>query len=354
MDPSQNNDSSSKVTISDTPIAPSTPILDDDPEQLEKAKARKTALSNAIKAFNFKPKRGIKQLLSEGFILEDTPEEIAHFLIKEDRLDKAQIGEYLVEGDERNILIMHAFVDSMDFTKRRFVDALRHFLQSFRLPGEAQKIDRFMLKFANRYITGNPNAFANADTAYVLAYSVILLNTDLHSSKVAKRMTKEDFIKNNRGINDNANLPDDYLNAIYDEIQHEEIVLRSEREAAAMMGITPQQPSGGIASGIGQALATVGRDLQREAYMAQSEEISHRSEQLFKNLFRNQRKNASKSGAIKFIPATSFKHVGPMFDVTWMSFFSGLSGQMQNAPQYRDHQDVHGRHEVGSTHCMFV
>jgi Sec7-like guanine-nucleotide exchange factor len=63
---------------------------------------------------------------------------------------------------------MHAFVDAMDFTKRRFVDALRQFLQSFRLPGEAQKIDRFMLKFANRYVMQNPNAFANADTAYVL------------------------------------------------------------------------------------------------------------------------------------------------------------------------------------------
>jgi hypothetical protein len=38
----------------------------------------------------------------------------------------------------------------------------RTFLQAFRLPGEAQKIDRFMLKFAERYCQGNPTAFANA------------------------------------------------------------------------------------------------------------------------------------------------------------------------------------------------
>lgn len=57
---------------------------------------------------------------------------------------------------------MHAFVDFMDFNNMRFVDALRMFLQSFRLPGEAQKIDRFMLKFAERYIAGNPQVFANA------------------------------------------------------------------------------------------------------------------------------------------------------------------------------------------------
>ena len=58
---------------------------------------------------------------------------------------------------------MHAFVDMLDLSNMPFVDALRVFLQSFRLPGEAQKIDRFMLKFAERYIDGNSQTpFANA------------------------------------------------------------------------------------------------------------------------------------------------------------------------------------------------
>ncbi|KAF4125399.1 brefeldin A-inhibited guanine nucleotide-exchange protein, partial [Geosmithia morbida] len=314
-----------------TPLPPNTPVLDDDPDQLEKEKARKTALTNAIRQFNFKPKKGIKLLLRDGFIANDSPQEIASFLLREDKLDKAQIGEFLGEGDQKNIEIMHAFVDSMDFTKTRFVSALRHFLQSFRLPGEAQKIDRFMLKFAERYVLGNPKSFANADTAYVLAYSVILLNTDLHSSKIQKRMSKEEFIKNNRGINDNADLPDEYLLSIYDAIASNEIVLTSEREAAAASGsLSSQQQPTGIAAGLGQALSNVGRDLQREAYVQQSEEISTRSEALFKTLFKTQRRNATKGGP-KFIPATSFKHVGPMFDVTWMSIFSALSSQIQKA-----------------------
>ncbi|KAI0832272.1 Sec7-domain-containing protein [Hypoxylon sp. FL0890] len=348
IDPSA-ADSSSRL---ETPLAPSTPVVDDDPAQLEKEKARKTALANAIRQFNFKPKKGIKLLIQEGFIPSDKPADIAKFLISDDRLDKAQIGEYLGEGDAKNIEIMHAFVDTMDFTKRRFVDALRQFLQSFRLPGEAQKIDRFMLKFANRYVMGNPNAFANADTAYVLAYSVILLNTDLHSSKIARRMTKEDFIKNNRGINDNADLPDEYLIGIYDEIASNEIVLKSEREAAAAAGNLPAQSSG-FAAGLGQALSNVGRDLQREAYVQQSEEISLRSEQLFKNLFKNQRKNAAKAG-IKFIPATSFKHVGPMFDVTWMSFFSAFSSQMQKAQNLEVNKlCIEGMKQAIKIACLF-
>ena len=58
---------------------------------------------------------------------------------------------------------MHAFVDMLDFTGLQFVDSLRVFLQAFRLPGEAQKIDRYMLKFAARYMAcSSDSGFANA------------------------------------------------------------------------------------------------------------------------------------------------------------------------------------------------
>ena len=259
-------------------------------------------------------------LLKDGFIASDTPEEIASFITETDALDKAMIGEYLGEGDPYNVAIMHAFVDAMNFTKRRFVDALRHFLQSFRLPGEAQKIDRFMLKFAERYITGNPNAFANADTAYVLAYSVIMLNTDQHSQNIkGRRMTKEDFIKNNRGINDSADLPDDYLIDIFEEIAHNEIVLNTEREHAAALGITAPSTMG-----------LFSKDLAKEAAHQADQEMSSKAEQRLRSMIKVQRKVPAKPGIPNYVPATSFRHVGYMFDTTWMSFLSAFSAQMQN------------------------
>ena len=308
----------------------STPVPDDDPNQIEKVKQRKIALMNAIQQFNFKPKRGIKLFLKDEFIRSDSPEDIASFLLHTERLDKAMLGEYLGEGDAENIEIMHHFVDKMDFTKRRFVDALRSFLQHFRLPGEAQKIDRFMLKFAERYTTQNPNAFANADTAYVLSYSVILLNTDQHSSKMkGPRMTKDDFIKNNRGINDNQDLPSDYLESIYNEILNNEIVLDTEREHAANIGIQTNAPPP-LAQRAGQVFSTLGRDLQGEKYAQTSEEMANKTEQLYRSLIRAQRKTAVRDALSRFIPATSVRHVGSMFNVTWMSFLSGLSAPMQD------------------------
>jgi brefeldin A-inhibited guanine nucleotide-exchange protein len=306
-----------------------TPALEDDPNEIERVRQRKMAQAHAIQQFNFKPKRGIKLLLKEGFIPSDSPKDIAKFLLRNDRLDKAMIGEYLGEGEPENVAIMHAFVDSMEFAKRRFVDALREFLQSFRLPGESQKIDRFMLKFAERYLAGNPNSFANADTAYVLAYSTIMLNTDQHSRKLkGARMTKEDFIKNNRGINDNQDLPDDYLISIFDEIAKNEIVLDSEREHAANQGMATAAPAG-FATRAGQVLATVGRDIQGEKYAQASEEMANKTEQLYRSLIRAQRRTAVRDELSRFILASSVRHVGPMFNVTWMSFLSGLSAPLQ-------------------------
>ena len=80
---------------------------------------------------------------------------------------------------------MHAYVDAMDFTGMEFDDAIRKFLADFRLPGEAQKIDRLMEKYAERYFLCNPDSsFKSADVAYVLAFSVIMLNTDAHNPMV--------------------------------------------------------------------------------------------------------------------------------------------------------------------------
>ncbi|EPS35263.1 hypothetical protein H072_11451 [Dactylellina haptotyla CBS 200.50] len=306
--------------------------ISDDPSQFEKSKLRKNALTEGVRKFNTKPKHGIKTLVEQGFIKSKEPRDIAEFLLSNNAiLDKGKIGEYLGEGDQENIDIMHSFVDLLDFNRMRYVDALRRFLQTFRLPGESQKIDRLMLKFAERYISGNPNAFANADTAYVLAYSVIMLNVDQHSSKIKRRMNKEDFIKNNRGINDGADLPEEYLIGIFEEIAQNEIILEDEKDAIRESKESATK-NAGLAAGIGQALATVGRDLQREAYLQASEEMANKTEQLFKTLLRSQRTSSKKTNTtIRFVHASSFKHIGPMFETVWMSFLSGLSGPTQDS-----------------------
>lgn len=311
---------SAAPSLSESSRMPTPDQSADDPTKFESAKQKKTTLLEGIKKFNFKPKRGIQFFLETGFIPSPAPQDVARFLLETDGLSKAMIGEYLGEADEENVATMHAFVDLMDFRGLEFVDALRVFLQAFRLPGESQKIDRYMLKFAERYIAGNPQTiFANADTAYVLAYSTIMLNTDAHNPQVKSRMTKADFIKNNRGINDGRDLPEELLSSIYDDIVNNEIRMKDEVETVQV----PVAPAPGLAN----ALANVGRDLQKEAYMMQSNNMANKTEALFRTLMRSQRKG-SKSGE-QYFNASHFVHVKPMFEVAWIPFLAGLSGPLQ-------------------------
>ncbi|KAG0150678.1 hypothetical protein CROQUDRAFT_651889 [Cronartium quercuum f. sp. fusiforme G11] len=297
-------------------------VVDDDPRRFETAKHQKTTLLEGIKQFNFKPKRGIKFLIANGFIRNSKPQEIARFLLTADGLSKAMIGEYLGEGDPENVETMHAFIEFMDFSNMKFTEAMRNFLQAFRLPGEAQKIDRFMLKFAERYFQGNPGTLANAETAYILAFSIIMLNTDAHSPQVKNRMTKHEFLRNNRGINQGADLPEEYLSAVYDEILADEIRMKDEVEAAVGVQHVP--------SGLAGSIATVGRDLQKEAYVLQSAGMANKTEILFRTLLRGQR-NTRESDV--FFEASHFKHVRPMFEVVWMPLLAGISDPLQNSDQ---------------------
>ncbi|KNZ48298.1 hypothetical protein VP01_576g7 [Puccinia sorghi] len=293
----------------------------DDPDRFQTAKNQKTTLIEGIRQFNFKPKRGIKFLINHGFIRSSKPKDVARFLLTADGLSKAVIGEYLGEGEPENIDTMHAFIDMMDFSNMKFTEAMRVFLQAFRLPGEAQKIDRFMLKFAERYYQGNPETLANAETAYVLAFSIILLNTDAHSPQVKNRMTKKEFIRNNRGINQGADLPEEYLSVLYDEILANEIRMKDEVDAAVGVQHVP--------TGLAGSIATVGRDLQKEAYVMQSAGMANKTEILFRTLLRGQRhRNSSLSD--QFYEASHFEHVKPMFQVVWMPLLAGLSEPLQN------------------------
>ncbi|CDI75740.1 sec7 domain-containing protein, putative [Eimeria praecox] len=79
------------------------------------------------------------------------------------------------------------------------------------------------------------------DTVFVLSYSIIMLNTDQHNSQVRSRMRVEDFIKNNRGINNGSDLPAFFLQNIYVSIKHHEIKLK---EAPVMASSPPPTAQG--------------------------------------------------------------------------------------------------------------
>ncbi|XP_058070209.1 brefeldin A-inhibited guanine nucleotide-exchange protein 1 isoform X3 [Magnolia sinica] len=197
---------------------------------LEQRRAYKIEFQKGISLFNRKPSKGIEFLINAKKI-GSSPEEVAVFLKNTTGLNETMIGDYLGEREEFPLKVMHAYVDSLNCEGMDFGQAIRFFLRGFRLPGEAQKIDRIMEKFAERYCKCNPSSFSSADTAYVLAYSVIMLNTDAHNNMVKDKMSKADFIRNNRGIDDGKDLPEEYLGSLYDQIVKNEIKMNAESSA---------------------------------------------------------------------------------------------------------------------------
>ncbi|KAH8298082.1 hypothetical protein KR018_006250 [Drosophila ironensis] len=177
-------------------------------------------MSIGRKKFNMDPKKGIEYLV-ENRLLRHDPQDVAHFLYKGEGLNKTAIGDYLGEKNDFNEDVLKAFVALHDFTNLILVQALRQFLWSFRLPGEAQKIDRMMECFAQRYCQLNPDIFTNTDTCYVLSFAIIMLNTSLHNPSVKDKPTVEQFISMNRGINNGGDLPRGLLESLYESIRTE-------------------------------------------------------------------------------------------------------------------------------------
>uniref|UniRef100_A0A8B9LX64 ADP-ribosylation factor guanine nucleotide-exchange factor 1 (brefeldin A-inhibited) n=1 Tax=Astyanax mexicanus TaxID=7994 RepID=A0A8B9LX64_ASTMX len=278
----------------------------DNPEQFEVLKQQKEIIEQGIDLFNKKPKRGIQYLQEQG-MLGTTPEDIAQFLHQEERLDSSQAGEFLGDNDRFNKEVMYAYVDQMDFQGKDFVSALRMFLEGFRLPGEAQKIDRLMEKFAARYLECNQGQtlFASADTAYVLAYSIIMLTTDLHSPQVKNKMTKEQYIKMNRGINDSKDLPEEYLSAIYDEIAGKKISMKETKE------LTLKSNKQSVAS----------EKQRRLLYNVEMEQMAKTAKALMEAVSHVQ---------APFTSATHLEHVRPMFKLAWTPFLAAFSVGLQD------------------------
>ncbi|XP_058882889.1 IQ motif and SEC7 domain-containing protein 3-like isoform X2 [Acipenser ruthenus] len=189
---------------------------------------RKRLYRIGLNLFNVNPVKGIQFLISRGFI-PDTPIGVAHFLLQRKGLSRQMIGEFLGNSKKQfNRDVLDCVVDEMDFSGMELDEALRKFQAHIRVQGEAQKVERLIEAFSQRYCICNPDVvqqFHNPDTIFILAFAIILLNTDMYSPniKADRKMMLEDFIRNLRGVDDGADIPREMVVGIYERIQQREL-----------------------------------------------------------------------------------------------------------------------------------
>uniref|UniRef100_A0A3P9NAB8 IQ motif and Sec7 domain ArfGEF 2 n=1 Tax=Poecilia reticulata TaxID=8081 RepID=A0A3P9NAB8_POERE len=174
-----------------------------------------------LNLFNKKPEKGIQYLIEKGFV-SDTPVGIARFILERKGLSRQMIGEFLGSRQQFNKDVL----ESVQHSISAFLDGI--FQAQIKVQGEAQRVERLVEAFSQRYCVCNPvliRQFQNPDTIFILAFAIILLNTDMYSPNVKpeRKMKLEDFIKNLRGVDNGQDIPRDLLVAIYGRIQKWEL-----------------------------------------------------------------------------------------------------------------------------------
>ena len=234
---------------------------------LRNIKSRKRLMRKGATLFNEKASKGIEFLVSAGLFSDPpTPAAVASFLRNGIvvGLNKHAVGAYLGEAGkpraagksppvwERDYFhqdVLTTYCALFRFEGQSLLDSLRMFLSSFRLPGEAQQIDRILQSFSDtccqvceESVNGRLKLFSSdpkkgSDSAYLLSFSIIMLNTDLHNDNIRedRKMKLEDFIRNNtdygKDITEKGKeFPREFLEGIYESIKEEEI--RTEGEGA--------------------------------------------------------------------------------------------------------------------------
>jgi brefeldin A-inhibited guanine nucleotide-exchange protein len=171
-----------------------------------------------------------------------------------------------------------------------------------------------MEKFAERYTLQNDDVFPSPDTCFILAFAVIMLQTDLHNVNIKpeKKMTQEAFVKMNKGISvDGGDLPSDFLTDLYRSIKKRPFTLKEDDDARK------HQKKGDETAFNDGFFGTAAEERRRVLYMKERAELVESTEKLFK----------------KHKPGTTIENdvVKPMYDITWGPLLGALSQILEKA-----------------------
>jgi brefeldin A-inhibited guanine nucleotide-exchange protein len=212
-----------------------------------------------------------------------------------------------------------------------------------------------MEKFAERFTNQNPSIFPTADVAFILAFSIIMLNTDLHnpSIKEDRRMTKEGFVRNNRGICDGQDLPEEMLITIFDRIKKYPISLKEDDEARQKVG-DGNDAGSSIQTALSPAVFFSSHydDLDKDRennFQKERDQIVRTTESLLRRKRQSTHSKGDESGtkhtrhksmngksrSIRFVRTEDTglrdEYVAPMFEVTWGPALAAFSTAMESA-----------------------
>ncbi|KAL9044369.1 MAG: hypothetical protein Q9214_002489 [Letrouitia sp. 1 TL-2023] len=172
-----------------------------------------TPISTDSKAHSF-------SLLREPIVVPerkegDTP---AKYLVRlEEAVSRCIVATILSKSDDEfSKSVLRSYMRGFKFFGDPLDMSIRKLLMEAELPKETQQIDRVLQAFANRYHECNPGIYASPDEAYFVAFSILILHTDVFNKNNKHKMQKQDYTKNARG----TGVADEILECFYDNISY--------------------------------------------------------------------------------------------------------------------------------------
>ncbi|PMD18155.1 hypothetical protein NA56DRAFT_691212 [Hyaloscypha hepaticicola] len=146
---------------------------------------------------------------------DDTP---AKYLVRlEEAVSRGVVASVLSKGtDPFSQAVLRSYMRGFGFFGDPMDMAIRKLLMEVELPKETQQIDRCLQGFANRYHECNPGIYASPDQAYFIAFSLLILHTDVFNKNNKHKMQKSEYLKNTRG----EGIFDEILECFYDNISY--------------------------------------------------------------------------------------------------------------------------------------
>lgn len=142
----------------------------------------------------------------------------ANYLVRlEEAVSRGVVASVLSKGtDSFSQQVLRSYMRGFAFFGDPMDMAIRKLLMEVELPKETQQIDRCLQSFANRYHECNPGIYASPDQAYFIAFSILILHTDVFNKNNKHKMQKADYVKNTRG----EGIFEDILECFYDNISY--------------------------------------------------------------------------------------------------------------------------------------
>ena len=191
--------------------------------EFERMRDLKTQQEYGFVLFNKNCTKGIEHLIKEGILIHNS-DKIATFLMENiQQLSPIQLGLYF--SIPANSEIYQKFLDKILINESGLIEALRKTLRFFQLPPESQQIDRLIEGFAKVFLTkcNSPHKWTS-DSAYIISYAIIILNTDLHNKNVTSKIKKNEFLKNSQFMVDLYDVDKKFLEEIYCEVAKNPII----------------------------------------------------------------------------------------------------------------------------------